>query len=140
RLAQSHLRGDELRRVEVLDRVRAEVAEAYARTHARFAQIETSERAVRSAQDAFREDLIRTRNRQGLPIEVLDSLRLLGQSPYAYRDAIVDYTRAQFELYVALGQPPANCLARPTPADVVPPPEPPSPPAPGAAGQAKKEG
>jgi outer membrane protein TolC len=136
RLAQSHLRSDELRRVEVLDRVRAEVAAAYARTHARYAQIETAERAVRSAQDAFREDLIRTRNRQGLPIEVLDSLRLLGQSRYAYLDAIVDYNRAQFELYVALGQPPANCLARPIPADLVPPPEPPSPPA----GQGKKEG
>ena len=34
------------------------------------------------------------------PIELMDSLRLL-RSRYAYRDTIVDYNRAQFELYVA---------------------------------------
>jgi outer membrane protein TolC len=124
RLARSRLRSEDLRRIEVLDRVRAEVATAYARTHARFAQIEVAERAVQSSQKAFQEDLTRTRNRQGLPIEVLDSLRLVGRSRYAYLDAIVDYNRAQFELYVALGQPPANTLARPVPADLVPPPTP----------------
>jgi outer membrane protein TolC len=123
-LAKSNLRGEELRGTIVLDRIRAEVATAYAATHARFAQIETASRAVEASQRAFRQDLVRTRNREGLPIEVLDSLRLLGRSRYAYLDAIVDYNRAQFELYVALGQPPADCLARPVPADLVPPPEP----------------
>src|SRR5581483_6471118 len=120
-------RGERLRAVEVLDRVRAEVAAAQARTFARFAQIETSERAVQSGRSAFEEDLLRTRNRKGLPIEVLDSLRLLGRSRYAYLDAIIDYNRAQFELYVALGQPPANCLARPIPTSLVPAPEAPCP-------------
>jgi outer membrane protein TolC len=127
RLAQSNLRSDQLRGVEVLDRVRTEVAVAYARTHARFAQIGTSELALKASQNAFREDFARTRNAVGLPIEVLDSLRLLGRSRYSYLDAIVDYNRAQFELYVALGQPPANTLARPIPPDLVRPPEPPSP-------------
>jgi outer membrane protein TolC len=129
RRAQSQVRSSNLRELEVLDRVRAEVATAYARTHARFAQIETSERAVQSSERAFREDFLRTRNREGLPIEVLDSLRLLDHSREAYLDAIVDYNRAQFELYVALGQPTAATLARPVPADLVPPPEPPPPPA-----------
>jgi outer membrane protein TolC len=128
RLARSNLRSDQLRQVEVLDRVRAEVAVAYAQTHARFAQIETGERAVQSSQKAFQEDLLRTRNREGLPIEVLDSLRLLGRSRYAYLDAIVDYNRAHFDLYVALGQPPANTLARPIPSSLVPAPDPPSAP------------
>src|SRR5262249_54458206 len=63
RAAQSRLRAEDLRRVEILDLVRAQVAAAYARTHARFAQIETAERAVVSSQNAFREDLTRTRNR-----------------------------------------------------------------------------
>ncbi|MBY0525274.1 MAG: TolC family protein, partial [Gemmataceae bacterium] len=130
RLAGSNLRSEQLREIVVLDRVRAEVASAYAATHARFAQIETSERAVQSGQRAFREDLIRTRNREGLPIEVLDSLRLSARSRYAYLDAIIDYNRAQFELYVALGQPPAHCLARPVPPELVAPPPPPCPPAP----------
>jgi outer membrane protein TolC len=121
RLAQSNLRADQLRQIAVLDRVRTEVATAYARTHVRFAQIDTGQRAVESSQRAFQEDLRRTRNREGLPIEVLDSLRLLGRSRYAYLDAIIDYNRAQFELFVALGQPPRNCLARAIPADLVPP-------------------
>ena len=46
------------------------------------------------------------------------SLRLLARSRYAYLDAILDYNRAQFELYVALGQPPACTLARPVPAAI----------------------
>jgi outer membrane protein TolC len=131
RLARSNLRASDLSLVEVLDRVRTEVAAAYARTHARYAQIDSGERAVRSSQNAFDEDLRRTRNREGFPIEVLDSLRLLTRSRVAYLDAIIDYNRAQFELYVALGQPPAEFLARPVPASLVPPPAeataPPSP-------------
>ncbi|HEY1379756.1 MAG TPA: TolC family protein [Gemmataceae bacterium] len=132
RVSQSHVRASNLRFTEVLDRVRAEVATAYARTHARYAQIETAEQAVRTGQRAFEEDLRRTRNQEGLPIEVLDSLRLLDRSREAYLDAIIDYNRAQFELYVALGQPPADTLARPVPAELVPPPAeaPPCPPAP----------
>jgi outer membrane protein TolC len=120
RLAESNLRSNNLRQVEVLDRVRAEVAAAYARTHARYAQIGTAERALVSSTAAFKEDLERTRQGEGLPIEVLDSLRLLGRSRTTYLDAIIDYNRAQFDLYVALGQPPANTLARPIPDSLVP--------------------
>jgi outer membrane protein TolC len=124
RLAQSNLRSNNLQLVEVLDRVRAEVATAHARTRARYAQIETGERAVQSGMRGFDEDLIRTRNQQGLPIEVLDSLRLLARSRYAYLDAIIDYNEAQFELFVSLGQPPASTLARAIPTSLVPGPQP----------------
>jgi outer membrane protein TolC len=127
RVARSDYRITNFEFLEVLNRVRAEVAAAYARTHARYAQIETAERAVRRSQEGFVEDLRATRNRVGLPIEVLDSLRLLDRSRNAYLDAILEYNRAQFELYVALGQPPANVLARPIPASLVPAPPPPPP-------------
>src|SRR5207249_9054058 len=60
--------------------------------------------------DVCSSDLLRTRNNVGLPIEVLDSMRLLARSRYAYLDAIIDFNRAQFELYVSLGQPPADFL------------------------------
>jgi outer membrane protein TolC len=122
RQMESGLRSDQLRQMEILDRVRAEVARAHARTHARFAQISTNERAIQSSTKAYQEDLVRTRNREGLPIEVLDSLRLLARSRYLYLDAIIEYNLAQFELYVALGQPPAEFLARPAPAELLPPP------------------
>lgn len=121
RWSQANLRASHWRMIETLNRVRAEVASAQARILARFAQLEINERAVASSTKAFQEDFQRTRNREGLPIEVLDSLRLLGRSSYAYLDSIVDYNRAQFEMYVALGQPPADCLARPLPPGMAPP-------------------
>jgi outer membrane protein TolC len=124
RLQQSNLRGQNFRLVEVLNRVRAEVASSYARTQVRFAQIDLAEQAVKTSGEGYRKDLTRTHEGVGLPIEVLDNLRLLARGRLAYLDAIVDYNRAQFELYVALGQPPADTLARPVPANLVPPPQP----------------
>ena len=112
-MARSRLRQSDLRQLEVLNAVRLEVANAYVQAQTRFAQIGTAERAVRSGVDAFGEDLDRIRNNLGLPIEVLDSLRLLGRARFEYLEAIAAYNSAQFELYVALGQPPANALARP---------------------------
>jgi outer membrane protein TolC len=111
-----------LREIETLNVVRREVAEAKARAEARFLQIDAAEKAVRSSTDAYAEDLTRIKGGQGLPLEVVDSLRLLSESRFDYLNAIVDYNRAQFELWVALGRPPANVLARPVPPELVPPP------------------
>jgi outer membrane protein TolC len=120
-LAKARMGLTRYQEIAVLDQVRAEVAEAYAKTHARYAQIGTSERAVRSGTRGFREDLIRIENSVAPAIETVDSLRLLARARYSYLDSIVDYNRAQFELYVSLGQPPANALAHPVPtAGVVP--------------------
>jgi hypothetical protein len=49
----------------------------------------------------------------GIPLELVNSLRLLSRSRVAYTNAILDYDEAQFELYVALGKPPADVLVRP---------------------------
>ncbi len=128
RLAKAQLKVRQYQELIVLDRIRDEVAEAHARIHARFAQIGDQEGAVRSGWKGFGLDLERIRQAVpesgrtvARPIEVLDSLRLLADSLEDYLDAIVDYNRAHFELYVALGQPPASVLARPVPtAGVVP--------------------
>ena len=125
-LAKTRLGVTRYQEIAVLDQVRAEVAEAYARTHARYAQIGTSERAVRSGQRGFEEDMLRIENTVAPAIETVDSLRLLARARYAYLDSIVDYNRAQFELFVALGQPPAE---RPGPPGPGPGGEPPAPPA-----------
>ena len=57
-----------------------------------------------------------------LPLEVIDSMRLLGRARYEYLDTIIDYNRAQVQLWVALGHPPADVLVRPVPPELVPPP------------------
>jgi outer membrane protein TolC len=123
RAADSRVRQTRLRELETLNTVRAEVAEAKARIDARFKQIDAAEKAVGSSAEAYAEDLKRIRAGQGLPLELVDSLRLLARSRYEYLDAIIDYNRAQFQLWVALGRPPANALARPVPPQLVPPPQ-----------------
>jgi outer membrane protein TolC len=121
RMADAQLKVTQFRQIEILNQVRADVAEAYAKTHARYNQIATYEDAVRSGYLAYHEDLDRTlsmggdRPRDVLPIELLNSFDLLANARVEYIDAIVDYNRAQFAMYVALGQPPANSLARPVP-------------------------
>ena len=88
------------------------------RTHIRFKEIRVRARGVRAGADGLAEDLNRVRDRAALPIELLDSLRHLASERRDYLDAITDYNRAQFELYVALGKPPADMLARPIPQDL----------------------
>jgi outer membrane protein TolC len=122
RAADSRVKQSRLRELETLNAVRAEVAEAKARVDARFSQLDVVEQAVRSGRDAYAEDLARIKGGKGLPLELVDSFRLLARSRYEYLDTIVDYNRAQFQLWVALGRPPADALARPVPADLVPPP------------------
>lgn len=109
--ARARVNQRDFRRLEALNRVRYDVASAYAWAHTRYAQLPALEQAVRAASDAFREDLARVRNHQGLPIEVLNSLRLLADARLEYLDTVTDYNRSQFQLYVSLGQPPVDLLA-----------------------------
>ena len=122
RAADSRVKQMRLRELETVNLVRAQVAESHARVAARFLQIDATEKAVRASTEAYSEDFTRIKAGAGLPLEVIDSLRLLGRSRYEYLDTIVDYNRAQIQLWVSLGQPPANALARPVPAELVPPP------------------
>ncbi|QVL33549.1 TolC family protein [Telmatocola sphagniphila] len=117
---QSRVRQANLRQIETLNRICTEVAESHARAAARYGALDTTAKAVMAGAEGFREELIRIKGREGLPIEVIDSMRLLGRARLDYLDTIVDYNRAQFELYVALGQPPADRLARPVPSELVP--------------------
>lgn len=111
--AAARMHAADWERLAVLERIRVEVANAYVLTKVRLAQLQTGEQAVAAAQDSWREDLNRIRAQQGLPIEAQESLRLLTSSRLRYLEAIVGYNRAQFELYAAIGQPPADALARP---------------------------
>jgi outer membrane protein TolC len=118
--AESRANQSRLRELETVNTVRSEVASAHARVAARLLQIDASEKAVRAASDAYTQDLTRIRGGQGLPLELMDSLRLLGQARADYMDAIIDYNRAQVQLWVSLGRPPADRLARPVPTDMPP--------------------
>ena len=80
------------------------MADAYAKTHARFAQVRTCELAIQSSTEAYREDLRRIMGQIGLPLEVINSLRLLSRSRVAYLDAILDYDRPSSNVYCGPGK------------------------------------
>jgi outer membrane protein TolC len=110
----------ELQLVRDLNMVRNDVAVAYAGIHARFAQIGIAESGVRAGYKAYQEDLLTQRvggPRRVLPIELLNSFRLTAEARYNFLDALVGYNKAQFAMYVALGQPPAASLAKAIPPD-----------------------
>jgi outer membrane protein TolC len=111
--SESRVRQSEWQQLIVLDRVRADVATAYVRVHARFHQLSTAEEAIRESEIAWRQDLKRMQGNDGLPIEVLNSQRLLVRSRLALLNTIINYNIAQFELYHALGQPQSELLVRP---------------------------
>ena len=132
REAQSHVRSENYQMTRVLDQVRDEVAEAYARRMPVGCRLASAKRPCGPPKRHFEKTCSGSEGRKDLPIEVLDSVRLLGQGRNEYLNAIVDYNRAELELYVALGQPPANVLARPapTPSETIQPPVPEPPQAP----------
>jgi len=117
RESQSKARTADLEYQAMLDQVRAEVAQAQSRTQARFAQIQAAEKAVAAITIGYAEDVKAIKAsigpaRVAHPIELLDSLRLLAEARRTYLEAIIKYNQAQVELYVALGEPPADTLAR----------------------------
>jgi outer membrane protein TolC len=91
-------------RVRVVDQVRREVAEAQALSAARYLEMYLARQRIDTAQRAFRQDLARTKNLQGRPIEVLNSLDLLNAARQEFIRALIDYDQAQFALFVSLGQ------------------------------------
>lgn len=109
-------------RARVVDRVRREVAEAYAKSAARLQALEVARRQLVVAHEGFQLDLTRARNLEGRPIEVLNSLNLLAAARQELIGAVSGYTEAQFQLFVATGQPPAldfpgasSCPSSPAP-------------------------
>jgi outer membrane protein TolC len=110
--ARSRLSSADFELLVTLDRIRSEVAGAHSRTHARFAQIRSCELAIQTSTRGFAEDMTRIQGQEGLPLEAVDSLRLLGKSRIEYLNAILDYNQAHFQLYVALGKPPGELLMR----------------------------
>lgn len=115
KIAESRVGNTELEKLIVLNQVRREVAEAVVRSQARQNQVAIQARAVQSGQEAFNGDLRRIRGGEGNPLALLESLRLLIDARNGYLDAIVQFNIAQIDLYVALGKPPADLLARPVP-------------------------
>ncbi len=71
---------------------------------------------MQDATDGFQRDLERIRGGIGLPIEVLNNAKRLAKARQALLEAIIGFDRSQFELFVALGQPPTMVVEDEPPA------------------------
>ena len=96
----------EAQRVRTINQVRQEITSARAEALAARDQIEITRSELASAENGLREDTERSRNNLGRPIEVLNSLNLVGGARVNVIQALLRYDQAQFRLYVALGSPP----------------------------------
>ena len=93
-------------RARTINRAREQVMQALAEASAARNQIDVARRELQSSHDGFREDLERSRQNLGRPIEVINSLNLLAAARANVIDAIIRYNQSQFRLWVALGTPP----------------------------------
>jgi outer membrane protein TolC len=95
-------------RVRVINRIRAEVGETFALVLARRNEIEIARRRIDTASKAFAADMLRAKNLEGRPIEVLRSLDLLTAARLDLVRAMAGYSEAQLRLFVAIGNSPAQ--------------------------------
>src|SRR5262249_21428096 len=103
---QAQLGQAEAERARTLNRVRSEVISALADAQTASNQITVARRELATSHAGFHEDLERSRQNLGRPIEVIDSLNLLADARVNLIRAVVQYDQAQFRLWVALGSPP----------------------------------
>ncbi len=109
-------------RLRILNEVREQVSVAYNSSAEHFRDIAIKRRWVQEATDGFQRDLITAFSGGGvLPIETLDNAKRLRAGREALLDAVIGFDRAQFQLFVALGQPPTLVVEDDKPA---PPPHP----------------
>jgi outer membrane protein TolC len=95
------------------NRIAREVGDAWAAVEAKKRQVFLARQRLEVAIDGAREELERTRSGEGLPIEAINSVNLLGESGRALVEAIGGYDLAQFQLFVAVGQTPHAALPDP---------------------------
>ena len=97
----------QIERTQLLDRIGREVAEAHSLIQARRADIDLARKRVETSQGSFGMELDRARNLKALPIEVLLTTRQLTDARQDLIRAMIGYSQAQLQLYVALGNTPA---------------------------------
>lgn len=100
-------------RNRMANRVAREVGDAFAKSESKRRQVAIAAQRLQSAIAGARQELDRTRGGEGLPIEALNSVRLLGEAGIALVEAVGGYDLAQFELFVAIGQTPHSALPDP---------------------------
>jgi outer membrane protein TolC len=91
-------------RAQTAAMVRREVVSTHAEVVAARRHIDVADVQLVTALRGAQEEMIRTRGGQGLPIEALNSIKLLAQARQDAINAVVDYNVAEFGLFAAVGE------------------------------------
>jgi outer membrane protein TolC len=94
-------------RLEAINRVRREVAGAFADAAARRSAVDVARREIETASAGFRQDMARLRNEPVPALEILISGAQLASARQNLISAVIEYNKAQFRLLAAIGQPPS---------------------------------
>jgi len=98
--------------VEIQARIVSEIVEAAQVTAARFEALDNSKRAVAEALELYRinkEGIFNVIDAKNLfdALRPLQAIQLLNQARSNYLNAVIEYNRAQYRLFTAIGQPPS---------------------------------
>jgi outer membrane protein TolC len=105
RETQAQIEQAKFQQIKMLDQVAREISEAQTQVKHRAESIKITREGIKAAEESYQRNLSRIRDGQGLPIEVLQSVRALEAARHAYLTAVVQYNQAQFRLQWALGWP-----------------------------------
>ncbi|WP_417386195.1 TolC family protein [Gimesia sp.] len=105
RETQAQIEQAKFQQIKMLDQVAREISEAQTQVKHRAESIRITRNGIKAAEESYQRNLSRIRDGQGLPIEVLQSVRALESARRAYLTAVVQYNQAQFRLQWALGWP-----------------------------------
>ncbi len=105
KMQRSILNQQMVEELDAMDRLAAEVATARAMVVSRSRQVDIGERAIERGRTAYQLNRTRIFENQGLPVEALQAISALDVAGRLYVDAVIDYNKAQYSLFTALGQP-----------------------------------
>lgn len=106
REAGSQQRQQCLQLQSTLDRIAAEIAQAYARAEVTAEQVEVAETLVSEAAEALPLNFRAIQGGQLRPIEALQAITQLADARRQYLTAVIEKNRAQLQLLRAIGNPP----------------------------------
>jgi outer membrane protein TolC len=110
RRLEAHVGQANAERLNTIDAIRQEVADAFTLVAVRRQEIDIAGRRTQTAQRSFELELTRAKNlpKDALAIEALDSARLLNAARQDYLSALIGYNQAQLQFFVSLGQSPTG--------------------------------
>ncbi len=89
---------------DIRDQVRLEVVQAYENVENYWHQIQSAESTLVLAETSYERNLLRVKNDEGLPIELLQAINARAEGLRARTTAVAAYNRSQVELLYALGR------------------------------------